>query len=48
MKGNLAVEQWVTPLPGGKSTPSKVALRKFGMRVATSEGHDPKDLRSVG
>ena len=38
MKGNLAVEQWVTPLPGGKSADSKTTVRKFGMRVASSEG----------
>ena len=38
MNGNLAVEQWVTPLPGGKSAQSKITVRKFGMRVASSEG----------
>ena len=38
MKGNLAVEQWVTPLPGGKSAQSNITVRKFGMRVASSEG----------
>ena len=38
MKGNLAVEQWVTPLPGGKSAESKITVRKLGMRVASSEG----------
>ncbi len=38
MKGNLAIEQWVTPLPGGKSAQSKVIVRKLGMRVASSEG----------
>jgi hypothetical protein len=38
MKGKLAIEQWITPLPGGKSAKSKVTVRKLGMRVATSEG----------
>jgi hypothetical protein len=38
MKGNLAVEQWVTPLPGGKSAQSKITVRKLGMRVASSDG----------
>jgi hypothetical protein len=38
MKGKLAVEQWITPLPGGKSAKSKVTVKKLGMRVATSEG----------
>ena len=38
MKGNLAIEQWVTPLPGGRSAQSKTIVRKLGMRVASSEG----------
>lgn len=38
MKGNLAIEQWVTPLPGGRSAQSKIIVRKLGMRVASSEG----------
>ena len=38
MKGSLAVEQWVTPLAGGKSAESKITVRKLGMRVASSEG----------
>jgi hypothetical protein len=38
MKGKLAIEQWITPLPGGRSARSKVIVRKLGMRVATSEG----------
>lgn len=38
MKGNLAVEQWITPLPGGKVARSTITVRKLGMRVASSEG----------
>jgi len=38
MKGNLAVEQWVTPLPGGKSAQSRITVRKLGMLVAISDG----------
>ena len=38
MKGNLAVEQWLTPLPGGKSAQNKVTIRKLGVRVGNSEG----------
>ncbi len=38
MKGNLAVEQWITPLSGGNAARSKVTVREFGMRVASSEG----------
>lgn len=38
MKGKLAIEQVITPLPGGTSARSKVTVRKLGVRVATSEG----------
>lgn len=38
MKGNLSVEQWVTPTDGGKAAKSKVTIRKLGVTVASSEG----------
>ncbi len=38
LKGNLVVEQWVTPLADGKSARTRMTVRKLGMRVATSEG----------
>jgi hypothetical protein len=38
MKGNLAIEQWLTPLVGGTAARSDVTVRKFGMRVASSSG----------
>jgi hypothetical protein len=38
MKGNLTVEQWLTPLPGGQAARSKTSIRKFGMTVGRSEG----------
>lgn len=38
MKGNLAVEQWLTPLPGGSAARSEVTVHKLGLRVATSNG----------
>lgn len=38
MKGNLSVEQWLVPQAGGNVAQSKVTVKKFGMRVATSEG----------
>lgn len=38
MKGNLTIEQWLTPLPGGKSARSKVSIRKLGITVGHSEG----------
>lgn len=37
-KGNVSVEQWLLPLPGGKSAQSKASMRKFGMIVGRSEG----------
>jgi hypothetical protein len=38
LKGSLAVEQWLTPLPGGKVARSKTTIRKLGMTVGRSEG----------
>jgi len=38
MKGQLAVEQWLTPLPGGRSASNIVKVRKMGVTVATTEG----------
>ena len=38
MKGNIAIEQWLTPLPGGRSAASRVTIRKFGMTVGRSDG----------
>jgi hypothetical protein len=38
MKGNLVVEQWVTPQADGMSARTRMTVRKLGMRVATSEG----------
>ena len=38
MKGGLAVEQWVTPLPSGQAARTTMTVRKLGMRVASSEG----------
>jgi len=38
MKGNLSVEQWLTPLAGGRVARSDVTVKKFGFRVASSAG----------
>lgn len=38
MKGNLMVEQWITPLPSGNAARSETTIKKFGVRVARSEG----------
>ena len=37
MAGNLSVEQWLIPEPDGKSGSSKLTVRKYGMKVASSE-----------
>ena len=44
IKGNLAVEQWLTPAPDGNSARSKLTVRKFGMKVASAAG----TVRKVG
>ena len=38
MKGNLAAEQWLTPLPGGRAARSSMNVRKLGVTVATTHG----------
>lgn len=38
MKGNLSVEQWLEPAPGGKSAGNSMTVRKFGVVVAHGEG----------
>ena len=38
MKGNVSVEQWVIPLPGGRNATSKVTIRKMGITVGQSDG----------
>jgi hypothetical protein len=38
MKGNLSVEQWLAPLPGGKSANNSMTVRKLGVRVGSGEG----------
>ena len=35
MDGHLRVEQWLTPLAGGRLASSSASIRKFGMTVAT-------------
>lgn len=38
IKGNLSVEQWLIPDNDGKSGTSKLTIRKYGMKVASSDG----------
>ena len=37
MDGNIAVEQWLTPMPDGRSARSVVTIRKYGIRVGGSD-----------
>jgi hypothetical protein len=37
MKGNLSVEQWLTPQPGNMSARTTTKVRRFGLTVATAE-----------
>ena len=39
IKGNLAVEQWLTPSADGSSAQSKLTVRKYGMKVASAAGY---------
>lgn len=38
MSGGLSVEEWLTPLQGGKSAKSIIIVHKWGFPVAYSEG----------
>lgn len=37
MDGSVAIEQWLTPLPDGRSARSVVTIRKYGVRVGGSD-----------
>lgn len=38
MKGDLSVEQWLSPAAGGRSATNKITVRKLGVKVGSSEG----------
>ena len=38
MRGALSVEEWLTPLAGGRSATNELTVRKFGIVVATFRG----------
>lgn len=38
VKGNLSVEQWLTPVAGEMSARSSMTIRKLGMTVGSGEG----------
>lgn len=44
MKGGLSVEQWLTPLAGGRAARNHVTVRKLGIKVGTSDG----TIRKIG
>lgn len=37
MEGSVAVEQWLTPMPDGRSARSIVTIRKYGIKVGGSD-----------
>lgn len=38
MKGNLSVEQWLTPHADWRSADNKLTVKKFGIKVGSSDG----------
>jgi len=44
MKGGLKVEQWLTPLPDGRTVINRMTVRKFGIPVATVD----ETIRKIG
>ena len=38
MKGGLSVEQWLTPQPDWRSASNKLTVKKFGIKVGSSDG----------
>lgn len=38
MSGGLSVEEWLTPLAGGRTATSTISVHKFGIQVASSDG----------
>jgi hypothetical protein len=38
MKGNLSVEQWLTPQPDWRAATNKLTVKKFGIKVGSSNG----------
>jgi len=38
MAGSIIVEQWLTPMPDGRTARSTVSIRKYGVRVGASDG----------
>ena len=37
MQGGVAIEQWLTPAADGRSATSKVTIKKYGLRVGSSD-----------
>jgi hypothetical protein len=39
MQGSVAIEQWLTPMPDGRSARSVIIIRKYGIHVGSSDGY---------
>jgi hypothetical protein len=39
MQGSVAIEQWLTPMPDGRSARSVITIRKYGIHVGNSDGY---------
>lgn len=39
MNGHLSVEEWLTPKEGGQAAASSLTVRKFGIKVGSSNGY---------
>ena len=37
MEGSVSIEQWLTPMPDGRSARSVVTIRKYGIKVGSSD-----------
>lgn len=38
MKGGVSVEQWLSPLPGGRAARNTLSIKKLGIKVGSSDG----------
>jgi hypothetical protein len=38
LKGGVSIEQWLTPVTGGRAAQSLITIRKLGIKVGTSTG----------
>ena len=38
IKDNVSIEQWLTPMAGGKAARNKLSIKKLGIKVGSSDG----------